>query len=616
MLRTPVLFRLCLFLAVIVLASVGGPFGWGDQPVQPDAEPAYAQAASGGPLFFPFVVRDWPPAAVDLAVGRIEVIQGITMGDSYTVHVAGRPALLRAFVGLNGVASQPSVTGRLTRYAGGAPQDSIDAGPITVQASTDEGQLSQTLNFNLPGHWLTPGTQYVLSLDPANAILETDELNNRYPAGGAQAFDFVNAPALDVVVVPIRYARPGAAASIPNTSDLTFLTWMPLKVYPVAQINYSVRPAVHDYAGDLRSSSGWTDLLYQITNIHAQEDPAQSKEYYGLVDSVAVDGCSGGCIAGIGWVNSQAGFGSKTAVGFAGFPNNRNDASTTFTHEMGHNFGRRHAPCGNPSGVGPYPYGNGAPIGQWGYDTASAQMYAPTVYRDYMSYCGPEWTSDFTYRGIYDAWSWLSLPYGPVSELALTEALVVDGYVDEAGQIHLGSAFVQRVPAARLAGQGPYTLELVDAAGNALARRSFDGVPFIVDPDRDSGLAQGDVEHKGFQVALPVTEGASGLRLYQGARLLYARQAGAAPPRLGSSAQLTRAERTGGQTWSLSGSSPGAVYRISFSPDGGETWWLLEPETAEPVAHVPDQLIDGAIKPLIEVQASNGVQVTRRVYEP
>jgi hypothetical protein len=65
--------------------------------------------------------------STDLAVSRTEIIQGITMSDNYSVHIAGKPALLRAFVTLQGKASQDGVTARLTRYVGDVAMDSLDA---------------------------------------------------------------------------------------------------------------------------------------------------------------------------------------------------------------------------------------------------------------------------------------------------------------------------------------------------------------------------------------------------------------------------------------------------------------------------------------------------------
>ncbi len=503
------------FASVLGVAAV---IGWPFPPAA--AGPQYAAHlpilfAPPKPIFLPFVWKNWPPPPVDLSVTRVEVIQGITMSDGYTVHVANRPAMLRAFVGLAGQPSQPGVTGRLTRYVGGVAYDSIDAGPITAWPAPDEGALGQTLNFSLPAHWLAGGTSYVLQLDPNHAINELNDDNNRYPPSGQQSFDFASAPALEVVIVPVRYARPGAPVSLPNTSDLSYLTWMPFKVYPVPAINYSVRGTVLNFTGDLRTTQGWIDLLNAVTAIHAVEDLAEHKTYYALVDSVAVDGCSGGCIAGIGWVNNPPpGYGSKSAVGFAGFPSAPGEASPTFTHEMGHNFGRRHAPCGTSSGLGPYPYGNGAPIGQWGYDPSTGTLYHPGNYRDYMSYCSPEWTSDFTYRALYDAWAWVSAPYGSAGgAVATQEALVVSGRLGEAGRLLIDETNVAEVPAARLATEGPYRAELLDRAGRVIHSQPFDVVAVAIDfagPDGEGGHGE---EHWAFRVALPDLDDAVAIRL-------------------------------------------------------------------------------------------------------
>ena len=52
---------------------------------------------------------------------------------------------------------------------------------------------------------------------------------------------------------------------------------------------------------------------------------------------------------------------------------------TTFAHELGHNLGLRHAPCGVPG-----------------------RLLNPEGYRDLMSYCGPEGVSDFNFTLALD----------------------------------------------------------------------------------------------------------------------------------------------------------------------------------------------------------------------
>ena len=575
---------LCSLALLLVAAPLGGP------------------AAAGEPIvsYLPLISRYYPVG--DVAVSRVEVIQGITMSDSYTVHIAHRPALLRVFVTMSGPDHLEGVAARLTRYVGGNPQDSLTTGPQTLYAATDEGNLAHTLNFSLPDAWLASGTSYVLELDPNNTLAESNESNNRFPGGGQQSFNFVNVPTLNVVIVPVQYARPGAPVSLPPTGDLSYLTWMPFKVFPVSQINYTVRGAALNFTGDLRTFNGWSDLLNAVTSVRSAEDAGQGKLYYGLVDSVAVDGCSGGCIAGIGWI------GLKASAGFAGFVSNRNEASPTFTHEMGHNFGRQHSPC-NVSG-GPYPYPGNAPIGQWGYDPASGLLYAPFVYKDYMSYCGPEWTSDFTYYGIANAMATAQAAASGDSE----DALVVAGLLTDAGAPQVSSAFIERVPAEQIAAQsGLYQMQVLDAQGKVLAAQAF--TPMAVAEDLQGGVPNAPnqtADALGFHVALPVVDGAATLRLVRGGAVLWERQASGSLPAL--AAPRVVAQTTEALDWSLAEINLGLTYRVSFSPDGGATWMLLTPAASSPAVSIPASLLKGATAPVIEVQASDGVQVTRQTY--
>ncbi len=560
------------------------------------------------PTFLPMIGKGPPPPVVDLSVSRIEIIQGITMGNAYTVQVAGRPALVRVFVGLTGAGSQGGVRGRLTRFVGANAQDSLDAGPITVLASTSESSLAETLNFNLPANWLAAGTGYVFQLDPSNSVQETNEANNRYPPGGDASFNFQSAPTLDIVIVPVHYARPGAPATDPPTGDLSYLTWMPYKVYPVSRINYTLHNSIA-FTGDLRAQSGgagWQDLLSQITDIHAQEDLAEHKVYYGLVDSVGADGCGGGCIAGIGWVNQPGGFASKSSLGFAGFVDNRNQASPIMTHEMGHNFGRYHSPCGTTTALGPYPY-PGAMLGQWGYDNANGQLLDPNAYRDYMSYCDPAWTSDFTYRAVFDAWSWVSNPFGAATPVA-EPAWVLTGSFDQANQWQVGYARAQAVPQATRASSGPLRLDLMGGAGQVLKSQSFASVSVALDSFRTGFYRQG------FRVAAPVTPGVAGFRIYRDGQLAYERVAKGPAPKLGDALPGVTNSGAARLAWNLAVGSAGVTYSVRLTRDGGQSWQVLAIDQAEASVVLPSEPNKDGGQTIVEVQASDGVRTDTRRY--
>ena len=77
----------------------------------------------------------------------------------------------------------------------------------------------------------------------------------------------------------------------------------------------------------------------------------------------------------------------------------------TFVHEIGHTQGRRHIECAGAgvqaAGTDPsYPYEDGR-IGVWGFGIRDFGLRHPTVYSDYMSYCGRTWASDWQWNATY-----------------------------------------------------------------------------------------------------------------------------------------------------------------------------------------------------------------------
>jgi hypothetical protein len=119
-------------------------------------------------------------------------------------------------------------------------------------------------------------------------------------------------------------------------------------------------------------------------------------------------------ILGIAPVNSDPpqmeDAGSRYASGLWN-PNDVRESVNTAVHEVGHNQGAPHAPCGVGNDSDPaYPHA-GASIGIRGLDPYDGQMYSPNNYTDFMSYCRPYWVSDyrwnksFNHQKIITSWS-------------------------------------------------------------------------------------------------------------------------------------------------------------------------------------------------------------------
>lgn len=492
-----------------------------DDPTPPTQRAPLLFQPDGPKLtFFPLV----PYYRPDLTIAAVQVVQATALSSSFAVYVADRPAIVRAYVAVNDGSNVPGVTARLFAYNElGALAGSLDSSPITTPSL--ESDMARTLNFSLPPAWIRPGYSYYVQLDPNNRIAETNENNNRYPSSGTMAFNFSIVRPLHVMIVPILYRPYGVTfATLPKLDNRSYLEWMPAKVLPVASITFQVHPNYTYAPGDPTlnlddaSGAGWLNLLNELSTLHAIEEPYGTVIYYGLVNSFDAHGCDNGCFTGMGWVVGQGG-GLPTSIGWSGMPNGSPTASKTFTHEMGHNFGREHVRCaGSESQPDPYyPY-NPRSIGVWGLDVATATLYDPSQYADYMSYCDAAWTSDYTYQGIKSFRD--QHIFDPGLDVAPVPAYYISGLIGPDGTVTLSPVYQQVAPLPSTA-QGAYSVELLGTDGQVLASRAFTPVR--------AGDAPG---YSGFGIFTPAVDGLAALRVSGNGRVLVEKSV-SAPRRFG-----------------------------------------------------------------------------------
>jgi hypothetical protein len=89
----------------------------------------------------------------------------------------------------------------------------------------------------------------------------------------------------------------------------------------------------------------------------------------------------------------------------------------TAAQELAHNYARYHVGCGNPlpdniDSSYPYPTDtiSSPAAGFLGFNYFANRLIGATEARDYMSYCGPAWTSDYTWTALFNR---ISTGYGP-----------------------------------------------------------------------------------------------------------------------------------------------------------------------------------------------------------
>ncbi|GLH67231.1 IPT/TIG domain-containing protein [Geothrix edaphica] len=454
----------------------------------------------GGTVTRTFIVNS-AATTLDLHIEKVVFTQSIQTLDNAVPIVAGKDGLIRVFV----LANQPNSVFpvvQVTLLNNGVPvvgyPKTVASAGYTTAIYLDESLLYNSLNLPVPGTDLvTPtGTGYSIQavVDPANAVVEADETNNFFTA----ALSGATVPIFRTTIFPVALA-----SGTGNITEANKAAWVArlAKMYPVASIDVMVGATFTPSRSTLTSdSTQWSTLLNELATKH-QIDGASDRYYYGAVNVTYSSG-----IAGMGYVpNAPSGpFQFRTALGWDknGYQDGGNFPEV-FSHETGHNMGRSHSPCGAAADPDPaYPYADGG-IGAWGYDTTTGQLKSPSIYKDIMGYCSPDWVSDYVYKKILDfrgaTGGFLSVGAEdaplPKAQASAQECLLVRGIVHEDGRVEFLPSFRTRALPSAPAATGEYILECLDQKG----------LPVFTTPIELMELGCGPREHeRHFVMALPL----------------------------------------------------------------------------------------------------------------
>jgi hypothetical protein len=342
--------------------------------------------------------------ALGVGINEIAVYQGVKRQlmangaavPSTTPVVAGRDALIRVFASDQGGYDGGPVVARL--FLNGSTQ------PYEVErgvSNPSEGSLNTTFNFDVPGADLAGGFSYRVELKQA-ATPGSVNPGAVFPASGFEQIGVQSSGAvLKISLVPVSYGADGSNR-LPDTSPGQLQAYEELfyAMYPVPSIEISVHAPMAWSQTVANNGNGWDTLLNAVADLRANEG-ATDVYYYGIFSPAASVGnyCGGGCVAGLGFVGGPTDNYTRAAIGL-GFSGTI--ATETAVHEVGHNHGRNHSPCGGAAGADQnYPYPN-ASIGSWGYNLLTGQLFSPSEYSDVMGYCSPIWVSDYTYKAIFN----------------------------------------------------------------------------------------------------------------------------------------------------------------------------------------------------------------------
>lgn len=474
--------------------------------------------ASGGTPAAAVTYAPRPAVSFNLVITNYQVNQGVQTPARTVPLVAGRAGLLRVYVTANQAnTAQPEVRARFYRSGTLIQTVTIPGPPAGVPTDTigSEGSLARTWNALLPASLLQAGTDLLLDVDPTNVVAESSDGDNSYPVGGtAASLGLRTAATLDLRLVPIRRTADNTTGNATAANAAQFAD-QTIRMHPLATVNVDVR-ATYTYTDTAQIQSNdnngvWLRILNQMNALQAAE--GGTRNYYGVI---SVPYSSG--VAGYGYVPGRA------AVGWDRLPS----GSGVAAHELGHNFGRSHAPCGGAGSPDPnYPYAGGV-TGVWGYDLVAGTLKAPTS-TDLMGYCGNNWISDYTYMGVMSS---RGLAPPVLVGSAREPSLIVWGRIND-GEVILEPAFVATTEARLPAAAGPNLVTGLDATGRESFRLAFRGTT-VAD-------APGNEEQFAFAVPLRMLRGAPvTLRLEGRGRRAHVASTGALAAGRGTGLQAMR----------------------------------------------------------------------------
>lgn len=458
---------------------------------------------------------------MNLRVAGLYITQSTQAYDGSVPLVKGRDGYLRVF----GVASRTNTSAAAMRVriysSSNAILSDVTIPPPTlaVPTSVDESALVHSWNTPVSGAHIQPGFRIEAEIDPAGTVPESDETDNVLaPAGPAVQ----TVPNLNFTFVPViqqRHAVRGDVGNVTGTNKEEFLS-LARRMHPMAGYSAVVRApyttTTSDTLQDENGNKAWGTILAEIEAIRVVENP--SRYYYGVVKVSYTSG-----VAGVAYVSN--GYSERSAVGWDYLPS----GAAVAAHELGHNWGRNHAPCGGPGGLdNGYPHADGR-IGVYGLDVASGVL-KPATTSDIMGYCEPKWIGDYTYKAIMN-YLVSPPPSAPLVTAALDQSvqpcLLVWGHIRD-GELVLEPSFQVHTRPSLPRRPGPYTVEA----------RADDGTALFNFPFTPSEIADARGSHQSFVFAIPLPEAQAArlgsLRLTgQGREALRSRaQAAGSGPRL------------------------------------------------------------------------------------